>query len=540
MRLNTNANTNTNRVMEPETISKNGASLKSQTSRGNFILFAVLAIIAGLLTFNSCAEEEQQQEPAKLEVSPTNLSFGADDSDYQTVYITSNGSWSASSSASWCNVPSSYSNYGDGSIRITVSKNTSTSSRNTTVVVQGQGLQRTINVSQLGTTTTGGTKPNTPTSVTASQSGSSVVVSWNSVSNATSYKVYRSSSASGTYSQIGSPSSASYTDSSPLSGYNYYKVAAVNSAGESDQSSYASCNYSGSSGTKPNTPTGVTASQSGSSVIVSWSSVSGATSYKVYRSSSASGTYSQVGTPSSTSYTDYSPLSGYNYYKVAAVNSAGESAQSSYVSVNFTQGAGSTPCPVTNLTASGSASSVNVSWSAPSTSAGCGAVANYDVHKRNPNSGSYEVKASNRTTTSWSDTDVHPGRNYYGVEAKNSNGKSAAMIAYTSEIPLTTPPTTVMNTISWGSANQTLNIFIVPQKHATYYIIWYCQTASGTYSRLGEVKDSERMAGYVNFNWKFPMSRGSTWYFKVQTQYEDNIGNRVTSSQSSYKSYTLP
>jgi len=115
---------------------------------------------------------------------------------------------------------------------------------------------------------------------------------------------------------------------------------------------YTSNNGSGGGdNTKPNTPTGVTASQNGSSVIVSWSSVSGATSYKVYRSNSAAGTYSLIGSPSNSSYTDNSPLDGYNYYKIAAVNSAGESAQSSPPAyVNYTSGGGGTFVAVISIT----------------------------------------------------------------------------------------------------------------------------------------------------------------------------------------------
>jgi len=83
---------------------------------------------------------------------------------------------------------------------------------------------------------------------------------------------------------------------------------------------------------KPDTPTGVTATAlSSSSVIVSWSSATGATGYKIYRSSSASGTYSIVGDVPATSYTDTRLNANTTYYyKVSAYNSAGESAQSSY------------------------------------------------------------------------------------------------------------------------------------------------------------------------------------------------------------------
>ena len=184
----------------------------------------------------------------------------------------------------------------------------------------------------------GGNTPNPPTGVTASVSGTTVIVSWNSVDDATSYKVFRSSSASGSYSQLSSSNNTSYTDNSPLSGNNYYKVKAVNSDGDSDFSDYASCNYTGGGGgggTKPNPPTGLTASVSGTSINLTWNTVQNATSYVIYRNSSSSGTYSSIGTSPSTSFTDTNPLNGWNYYKVASVNSAGEGNQSSSISCNF-------------------------------------------------------------------------------------------------------------------------------------------------------------------------------------------------------------
>lgn len=73
-------------------------------------------------------------------------------------------------------------------------------------------------------------------------------------------------------------------------------------------------------------PSGISASASNASVALSWSSVSGATSYKIYysTSSSVSSSSSSV-TTTSTSYTHSGLTNGNSYYyKIAAVNSAGE------------------------------------------------------------------------------------------------------------------------------------------------------------------------------------------------------------------------
>jgi hypothetical protein len=55
----------------------------------------------------------------------------------------------------------------------------------------------------------------------------------------------------------------------------------------------------------PSVPTGVSATAaSSSSITVGWTAVTGATSYRVYRSSTSGGTYSQVGTPTSNTYSN--------------------------------------------------------------------------------------------------------------------------------------------------------------------------------------------------------------------------------------------
>jgi uncharacterized protein (TIGR02145 family)/uncharacterized repeat protein (TIGR02543 family) len=175
--------------------------------------------------------------------------------------------------------------------------------------------------------------PNTPTNVSATvASSSSITVSWSTVSGATGYYVYRSTSPSGTYSYATSTSSTSFTNSGLSSGTTYYyKVSAYNSGGESSQSSYVSATTILAA---PNTPTNVSATAaSSSSITVSWSAVSEATGYRVYRSTSASGTYTNLTSTASTSFTNTGLSSGTTYYyKVSAYNNGGESSQSSYVS----------------------------------------------------------------------------------------------------------------------------------------------------------------------------------------------------------------
>jgi hypothetical protein len=107
----------------------------------------------------------------------------------------------------------------------------------------------------------------------------------------------------------------------------------------------------------PSTPT--VGSPTSNSLSISWSSVSGATSYRVYRSTAFGGPYSQVASIASTNYTDSGLSSGTTYYyKVSSVNSCGESAQTNPASGLTIPAQVATP-----TVGSPTASSLTISWS---------------------------------------------------------------------------------------------------------------------------------------------------------------------------------
>jgi tetratricopeptide (TPR) repeat protein len=83
----------------------------------------------------------------------------------------------------------------------------------------------------------------------------------------------------------------------------------------------------------PAAPTGLAASANNAQVSLIWNASTGATSYHVKRSATSGGPYTQVGAPTATNYTDTGLTNGTPYfYVVSAVNSAGESANSTEAS----------------------------------------------------------------------------------------------------------------------------------------------------------------------------------------------------------------
>lgn len=93
----------------------------------------------------------------------------------------------------------------------------------------------------------------------------------------------------------------------------------------------------GGGGPAPAAPTGLSGTATSASVNLTWSAVSGATSYSVYRNGT------KVGAPTGTSYTDSGLTANTTYsYQVSASNSAGEGPKSSTVSVTTRPSDGNT------------------------------------------------------------------------------------------------------------------------------------------------------------------------------------------------------
>jgi hypothetical protein len=200
-------------------------------------------------------------------------------------------------------------------------------------------------------------KPSKPTGVkVATLSSSSIKITWDSVSDATSYNVYYDPKGSSiTNDLVETVTTTSYTHTGLSANTRYsYRVTALNDAGESEKSTAyilttkasdsgtgtgdtgsggSGDSGSGSGGgtvTKPNAPYGApvvpSANRTSTSLKIEWNAAPNATSYKLYYSLSSGGSFSELYSGSATTYT-HTGLSAETtyYYKVTAVNSAGES-----------------------------------------------------------------------------------------------------------------------------------------------------------------------------------------------------------------------
>jgi len=169
-------------------------------------------------------------------------------------------------------------------------------------------------------------------------SGSAVNLNWNAVSGATSYNIYRSTSSGGEGSAPiltgippGSSSTSSYVDQFPSSTATYYyKITPVSANGEGQFSNEASA----TPGVQPLSRPTLHGLPGNAQMSLSWTAISGATSYNLYRNGAGTNQLYQVGL-STTSYPDTGLDMTQSYtYQVAGVNKDGQGNLSNSISTS--------------------------------------------------------------------------------------------------------------------------------------------------------------------------------------------------------------
>lgn len=167
--------------------------------------------------------------------------------------------------------------------------------------------------------------PAIPTSVKAVSSAyNSSNISWIKVSGASGYEVYKSLSSTGTYIIVSATSAVSFSNTGLTTGITYfYKVRAYTIVGKTKVYS----NYSAAVSAKAllSVPTSVKAILSSyNSIKTSWSAVSGASGYMIYRSLSSTGAYTLLSATAATSYNNTGlTINKTYYYKVIAYRTVG-------------------------------------------------------------------------------------------------------------------------------------------------------------------------------------------------------------------------
>ena len=238
-------------------------------------------------------------------------------------------------------------------------------------------------------------KPSAPVvKIGNSASSGKPQLTWNAVSGATSYKVYRATSQNGTYSLLGTVTATSYTNTGAKAGVTYYyKVKAVNAAGESAYSNIVSGRA---------TVTTLTMGHSSTSgkPQLTWKAVSGAASYRVYRATTKNGAYSVINTTKALTYTNTGAALGTTYYyKVEALNAAGKS-------MGFSAIVEGKVAPVLAVGYSSVSGKPQLTWKAVP------GATEYQVYRSTQQNSGYS-KINTTTSTSYVNTGAKAGTTYY-------------------------------------------------------------------------------------------------------------------------------
>ncbi|MDR3583795.1 MAG: cell wall-binding repeat-containing protein [Desulfosporosinus sp.] len=314
-------------------------------NRNLMIIFLCLIISAILFPKNTLA--------SSVPSTPTNLTATAASS------IQINLNWDSTSGATSYYLYMSTSYYGTyNNIAVLTSPNYANTGLSTNGTyyykVQAVNSYGSSGFSAIASATTTNTNttysvPSIPTNLTATAASSSQInLNWDAINGATSYYLYMATSYYGTYNNIAVLTSPNYANMGlSTNGTYYYKVQAVNSYGSSDFSAISSATTTNTNTTYsvPAIPTNLTATAASSSQInLNWDSMSGATSYYLYRATSSSGTYANIVTVTTAGYIDTVLSSGSTYYyKVQAVNSAGTSSYSPEVFATTTSDGTTSP-----------------------------------------------------------------------------------------------------------------------------------------------------------------------------------------------------
>jgi hypothetical protein len=261
------------------------------------------------------------------------------------------------------------------------------------------------------------TAPTAPTDLSATPGSATVGLSWTASIGSPgpiTYNIARSTINGGPYTTIATDQSGTtYADNTTANSNTYYYVVYAVNIGVAISPPSAESPAATPFGLIA--PGNVTATPGNAQVALNWTAPTGAISYIIYSSTAGpSGTYSQIGTSTTATYTDTTAVNGITiYYEVVAVYSGGNSPSSTPVGTT-PPGA---PAPPTSLTATAGLSQVELNWIASAT-VSPGPIS-YNIGRSITNGGPYAIIATALAGRSYTDTPVGENAYYYVVYAFN-------------------------------------------------------------------------------------------------------------------------
>lgn len=299
---------------------------------------------------------------------------------------------------------------------------------------------------------------------------SGIIVSWGALNGADSYEVYRKTADDKAWIKIGSTQNTSYESTNLASGTTYYyTVKALKDKYVAETSvDPASCMFI-------SVPEVGFVQINYSDVVINWSMIKGANSYRVFRKGPADSEYKEVAVVEGNAYEDNDVVTGETYsYKIQAIGAEVESAIAE-------DGYKVTKLPITDsVIATLGVKKITVSWDPVELAE------SYIIYRKKGNSGYQPYATVEADENKFDDTSVNSGYEYSYAVATEADGVVTEMSVASETILFLDAP--VIVGVKNGSAGMEIEFNAVAG--AEKYIV-YRKTAGASFSEIGEVYAGE-------------------------------------------------
>ena len=318
----------------------------------------------------------------------------------------------------------------------------------------------------------------------------------------------------------------------------FYKVTAEDAAGNIGSSSNEAAATVSADTSAPSAPSGLTAPVSGSTANLAWSAATdnvGVVRYNVHRGTSSGfvpAAGNRIAQPTATSYADSGLAIGNYFYKVTAEDAAGNiSAASNEAAVTIADA--TPPSAPSNLAATATGSTVNLTWTAGTDNIG---VSRYNLHRGTTSS--FTPSSANRiaqpTATSYSDTNLAAGTYFYKLTAEDAAGNiSTPSNTASATVADTTPPSTPTLSATGAAGQANLSWTAATDNIAVSRYNLHRSTTSGFTPTT-----SNRIAQPTATSYSDTNLAAATYYYKLTA--EDAAGNISAPSNQATATVTAP
>ena len=398
-------------------------------------------------------------------------------------------------------------------------------------------------------------KPNLPAprNLNAVVSGQAVTLTWSSVEGADRYRIYRTDDENGSYYLVGGTTKTSYVDETRQLATVYYRVTAVSdSMGiASAKSNILEVSFVGptlspkpTEKPKMQIPNNLKATIADNSVKLTWSEVTGALEYRVYRYSSENGVFVYKGSSTTATFIDKSVTEGgWYYYSITSGNLLlGESDKSDRIKIYI---------PMPTLIPMPSPSTAPINFISPEETAkyktltvGTNDPDVARLKERMYELGYFKNKTVNNTFTATTAEYVKEFQRVNGLKVDGIASPEMQALFFSdyaipkpSPTPTTTPRLSKPTNVKASISGTTVTITWKAVPGAEEYRVYRSDPISEFRKLIGEQNDEYRLLGTVTVNKyiDFSARKGDTYHYKVES-----VNGKNVSDKSTYAKVVMP